>query len=241
MKLKNGKEVPEMMSLIDINDECTDEHADSGPLFSVLSQTSPGLFPNGGDDESVSRRRSNRRNDDGDATPDRRAFIKQDAVKPEKYNGNSNIKDYLNHFELIANWNGWNMDDKGMQLYLMLEGTAKKMVTSMPMKSRYNYRELVSKLRDTFDQDEAIVYQENFFHRQRMATEDLDDFAFDLEALGRRAFSEMCHTKNEAYHEMMVNRFIMGLNNKNIARAVHQDRPRNIIRGCQKCKACSAL
>ena len=59
------------------------------------------------------------------------------------YDGKSNWKDYLVHFELAAHANRWDKDTKAIKLACSLRGSAQALISDMGPDVRYNYDQLV--------------------------------------------------------------------------------------------------
>ena len=151
-------------------------------------------------------------------------------IDPETYDGRSDIDDYLDHFEQIADWNQWDDEEKAMQLCMSLRGPAKSVINALSRAERVSYVSVWHMLHQSFGhQNNVSVMQEKFWQRVRGHGESLTEFASDLELLGRSAFAGMVRRhENQAFETMLVNRFVAGIGNFELGRHVHLQRPTSL-------------
>ncbi len=119
-------------------------------------------------------------------TPSRR----RKQITPDKYDGKTiEWAEYLTHFNIIAQVNGWKTKDKAMYLAGSLTGQARRVVTTMAPGQYLNWAILVDKLAKAFDpphQEEA--HRARLRSRLRRKDETPQEFGYSLSALARRAY-----------------------------------------------------
>jgi hypothetical protein len=154
---------------------------------------------------------------------------KRRQLEPEKYDGKSSVDDYLDHFEQIADWNRWNDEEMAIQLAMSLRGSAKHAYKTLATNERRDYAMLCRFLHKSFGfLNEEMVSQDRFWQRVKGAKESIVDYAGDLTKLAGKAFRGMVTGENRAYNAMMVNKFIAGLVDEDMAKWVHKEHPRNL-------------
>jgi hypothetical protein len=63
-----------------------------------------------------------------------------------KYDGNTEVKDNLFQFEILANFNGWNEEERGMESATSLIGDAREVLSALPGTYQRNYGHLRTEL-----------------------------------------------------------------------------------------------
>ena len=122
-----------------------------------------------------------------------------------KYDGKSSWSDYLVQFEIAAQPNGWNENQKAMELPTNLEEMTRDVLSDVKPEHRLNFAVLVDKLMQRFEPDgQVIIYQsqlQNQKHRCNEAISELVQGPVLLTLLrhvtrilanGRAAFFESC-------------------------------------------------
>lgn len=154
--------------------------------------------------------------------------MRKQPKEPEKYNGKTNLDDYLTKFEEISHWNEWSLEEKGLQLGMSLTGSAMKAHIAMPDALRRNYHAIVQTLQDTFNPECELLYQEQFTLRKKLAGEDINEYANELKVLGRKAFKMMADIEGEAFNTMLINKFISGLDDRELSRWLYMAEPKTL-------------
>ena len=54
-------------------------------------------------------------------------------IQPETYNGKTSVDDFIEHFELISNWNQWTIEEQPLQLAMNLRGAAQSLFKTQPV------------------------------------------------------------------------------------------------------------
>ena len=76
---------------------------------------------------------------------------KRPKVMPDQFDGKSSWPDYLAHFEICSEINGWNFQQCTQYLSVSLRGTACQVMNNLPLHRPRDYRELVTALGRRFN------------------------------------------------------------------------------------------
>ncbi len=143
-------------------------------------------------------------------------------LEAEKYDGKTDLNDYLRHFEKISKWNEWTLAEKAMQLGMHLHEGAEKTFDSLPENEKNDYFKIVSCLRRNYGQmNQAFLYQEKFWQRKKLVTEGLVNYAQDIQDFSLKAFGDMVNIQSPGFNKMLVHRFVSGLGDEDSAKWVH--------------------
>lgn len=71
--------------------------------------------------------------------------------EPMRFNGKTDWNDYYSHLMAIAEWNGWNIEECGLQLALSLVDEAREVFSSLHPSERRNFHTLKRALQQRFD------------------------------------------------------------------------------------------
>ncbi|KAI4481719.1 hypothetical protein M0804_009240 [Polistes exclamans] len=113
------------------------------------------------------------------------------AVKPDTYDGDGNLGDFLSHFELVARANSWDKSAKALALATSLRGKARAVLQAFGDCEEFSFAALKSRLELRYGErlNQQKSYTE-FASRRQKAGEDLAVLAADLERLARFVYSE---------------------------------------------------
>ena len=93
-------------------------------------------------------------------------------VKPQLYDGLTNIDEYLTQFNIIAEINQWSCDTKALHLASCLMGNARSLHNELDSVHRRNFSSLVSALQRRFGTvNRAEVYRAQLKNRVRQRGE----------------------------------------------------------------------
>ena len=136
--------------------------------------------------------------------------IRQKQKFPNTFSGtDSDLQDYLIHFEIISKLNGWSEAEKGSYLALSLQGNAQQLLRDLPAEKVENYQSIVEILKRRFDPDEReILWRIEFRKRLKMQNESVTEYGFVLKRLANSAYPRMPHSAIEA---LTIDQFIDGL------------------------------
>ena len=148
-------------------------------------------------------------------------------IDPQKFSGrDTEWSDYINQFEMIAEWNNWSPRDKAMQLAMALQGEAQRLLTNLPRDVVGDYESLVSELNNRFGSSEIkTACRSEFRNRNKKPDETPVQYGYELRRLAARAFPDM---PSAVLDEWILDRFIAGLQNVELKRHVQFGHPRNL-------------
>ncbi len=117
----------------------------------------------------------------------------QRHMVPDKFDGKTmEWADYLVHFEIVSEVNGWQGRIKAMQLAGSLTGRARHVLSGLPGEEYSHWGRLTARLAQAFDpphQEEA--HRNALRMRCRRKEETPQEFGQDLELLSRRAYPQL--------------------------------------------------
>ena len=108
---------------------------------------------------------------------------------PQDYEGRSSWAAYHSQFEILAASQGWNEDDKAVQLITSLKGPALDVLNQLTAPQRASYTCVVDALERRYGhQHQEEVFRARFRGRVRARGETLQHLAQDIEQLVRQAY-----------------------------------------------------
>ena len=149
---------------------------------------------------------------------------KRKEKEPLKYNGKSDMGDYLGHFEATAHWNLWNYEEKGMQLACSLIEEARGILSMVPSQLAYDYNSLVDALKRKYSPDgRESQYAVELMNRVCRSNESVAQYGHALQRLAARAYP-----RTVIAEPVVIDMFIRGLPDLAIRRHVHSTRPKTL-------------
>ena len=105
-------------------------------------------------------------------------------IKPPCFDGSSPLSVLKFQFETVARRNGWNDDEKALELILVLKGAAAGILETIPTSLRNNYNQLMVALQRKFgDEHKRELFRTELRCREQKANEPLQAFAMEVERL----------------------------------------------------------
>ncbi|KAI4499693.1 hypothetical protein M0802_005263 [Mischocyttarus mexicanus] len=113
------------------------------------------------------------------------------VVKPDTFDGEGNLGDFLSHVVLVARANSWDESVRALALETSLRGEARAVLQAFGDREEFSFAALKSKLELRYGQrlNQQKSYTE-FANRRQKAGENLAVLAADLECLARFVYSE---------------------------------------------------
>ena len=109
--------------------------------------------------------------------------------RPQEFDGRVSLEAYMAQFELLAQVQAWDEQEKAVQLAASLKGPAVEVLGQLNPTQRGSYATLVSALERRYGhQHQAEAYRARFRSRVRARGETLQMLAQDLEHLVRKAY-----------------------------------------------------
>ena len=148
--------------------------------------------------------------------------------EPDKFDGErTEWSDYIQHFETVAEWNGWSYEEKGMQLAMSLQGQAQRVLGDVAhYGGTEDYECLLHELSRRFNPVEReTTYRIEFRNRVRKANESVMEFGYTLRRLAVRAFPNIPHDCQEQW---VLDQFVLGLDRPELKKHVQFGHPRTL-------------
>ena len=148
---------------------------------------------------------------------------KRPKVMQDHYDGKTSWLDYLAHFEICSDINGWSRQQRTQYLSVSLRGMACQVMCSMLAAKRYDYVELVAALGRRFNpQNQNELFRVQLRNRTRKPSETLPELGQDLKNLVYRAYPT---ATTELLDTLGKDHFIDAINDEDIRWRVYQSKP----------------
>ena len=144
----------------------------------------------------------------------------------EKYDGTIDWADYLKQFEMVDTWNGWSEEEKAAQFSMSLNARWAWADSFSDAHTIMSYGTQVKALSQRFkpiEHEEA--YKAEFRRRSRGKDETFLEFGHGIRRLAIWAFPKI---NFEAWEEMVVDQFLLGLSEAEMRRHVSLAYPGNV-------------
>ena len=136
------------------------------------------------------------------------------------------LKDWLHHFDIVAELNGWTEAEKGAHLASSLRGNAMQILDELPPGERKDYAKVVGALRRRFDPEQRESLKKiEFRNRTMRRNESVTDYGYALSRLAKGAFPKHDYSARD---DVVIEQFITGLYNDEIKKHVQYGRPKNL-------------
>ena len=143
--------------------------------------------------------------------------------RPGTYSGDSLWESYYAQFEITAELNGWNEQQKAAYLATSLTGQALNVLGNLPADRRQNYKELVAALETRYSSTHRTeLARVRFKHRVKQKDESWAAMVEDLERLGRLAYP---HAPGNLQNVLSRDQFVDALPDPDMRLRVKQERP----------------
>ena len=110
-------------------------------------------------------------------------------VRPQLYDGLSDIDEYLTQFNIVAQINQWGSNIKALHLASCLTGNARSLLSELDLEHQQNFSFLVSALQCRFGTvNRAEVYRAQLKNRVRQKGESIPELAQNVRKLTRQAY-----------------------------------------------------
>lgn len=152
--------------------------------------------------------------------------VAKPIIVPGKYDGQTDLGEYLSHFDLCIRANGWEAPQAGMFLGLSLTGVARRLLTGLEPATEAGYWELRAALERRFQPPNQVeMYKALVRNRERRKEEPLQSFAEDVLRLTRLAYPVADAGTTDS---MARDRFVEGLRDKKLRHWIFQSKPRSL-------------
>ena len=148
-------------------------------------------------------------------------------VKPQSYDGSEDLSEFITHFNLVAEINGWNYGLKSLQLASCLTGDARALLTDLDRRTQRDYRELVEALNHRFGtENRAEIFKSQLKMRVRGKNETIPELAQSVRKLTKRAYPDASAGMLEV---LALDHFIDAINETEIRMRLREVGPKNIL------------
>ena len=152
--------------------------------------------------------------------------IVQKPKKPATYSGKTGWREYLIHFEVVAEFNKWDDRTKAFELALSLRDDTQVTLSYLKPQERKNFKSIVTALTSRFEPEvQSELFRSELKSRFRKKDEPLTEFAQDIKRLVRLAYP---NTDVDVRATLGRNAFEDSLGDPDMEWAVHQGKPKSI-------------
>ena len=153
---------------------------------------------------------------------------------PSKYDGRSDLSDYLYHFAKIAKRNDWTYEDCGLELATSLIGEAREILSCAPIEYEDDYDSLVGALSTRFDPEgKESKYSAELMQRTCQPKEEVAAYGHQLQRLVRKAYP-----LNNLPDRVLIDLFIRGLPTEEMKRHVSSFEPPTFAEAVRRATLC---
>ena len=154
--------------------------------------------------------------------------------EPSKYDGKTDLADYLFHFSKVAKRNGWDYANCGIELATCLMGEAREVLSCLPIEIEDDYNTLVNALSTRFDPEgKESKYSADLMERTCLPREDVATYGHQLKRLARKAYPS-----NDLPERVLIDLFIRGLPSEEMKRHVSSFEPASYAEAIRRATLC---
>lgn len=149
-------------------------------------------------------------------------------VSPDIYEGRGSLEEYLTHFEMVAEINGWNEDDMARYLAVSLRGEALQAVRCLPADVRRDYDLLKGALLKRFaPSNRSEIHRTQLGARRRKEGETLPKLAYNIRHLVASAYPEL-DGMGEMFERLCKSHFLDALDSSEMRSSIYYRHPRTL-------------
>eukprot|EP00105_Crassostrea_gigas_P002276 XP_011414744.1 PREDICTED: uncharacterized protein LOC105319047 [Crassostrea gigas] len=147
-------------------------------------------------------------------------------IKSPTFDGSFDIHEFFIQFEQVAKWNGWSKIECASQLIMSLRGSARHVLSEIPLTKSDNYDVLKTICKNYFNPGENVkAYQVEFKTACRQNGETVEDFGYALKRLALKSYPHIPYKYLEPH---IVDQFIFGLGDIDLQKHVQFKHPSTI-------------
>ena len=152
------------------------------------------------------------------------AGVRKPIIVPGKYDGATDLGEYLSHFDLCIRANGWAAAQAGMFLGLSLTGVARRLLTDVEPATEEGYWTLRAALERRFQPPNQVeMYKALLRARKRRKDEPLQSFGEDVLRLTRLSYPVADAGTTDS---MARDHFLDGLKEQKLRHFIFQSKPK---------------
>ena len=127
--------------------------------------------------------------------------------EPSRFNGKSDLKDFLDHFKAVSKWNDWGFKEMGLQLAICLCDEAREVLSTLSSEQKHDFDHLVDALTRRFCPDgRESQFSVQLMTRVCQQGEDVTSYGHAIRRLATKAYPGLALDER-----MLVDMFIKGL------------------------------
>ena len=153
-------------------------------------------------------------------------YSNKSTLKPEKYDGKANWRDYRAQFEIVARVNDWSERTKASHLASSLRGPALEVLGDLPVEERDDFPLLIAALERRFgNKNQAELHKVQLKARVKSKNESYPEMAQAIRRLTREAYPRT----DAATHEVLaLDAFVDGISDDAIRDKVSDRKPADL-------------
>ena len=153
-------------------------------------------------------------------------MMKQKPKEPQTYDGTSDFKDYILHFEQVAIWNKWSDIEKAQQLVMCLRGQAQNILSDLTLGQMNKYSEVRAAVERRFDPPgRETAYKCELRDKRLHQSESISQYGYSIHRLVTLAYPEMPRDARDVF---AIDHFIHGLRSNDMKKHVHFSHPKTL-------------
>ena len=144
-------------------------------------------------------------------------------VMPGSYDGSKSLMEYLSHFTLVTQVNGWTSQEAALYLGVSLSGPARRLLSGVDLGAADGLERLIAALERRFQpRDQEAIYRAQLKARRQQKGESISQLSDAVEQLVRQAYPL---ADSGTLDELSRDYFTAALASNDHRQWVHQSRP----------------
>ena len=159
-------------------------------------------------------------------------MMERKPKEPQTYDGTSDFKDYILHFEQVAIWNKWIDIEKAQQLAMCLRGQAQNILSDLTLGQMNKYSEVRAAVERRLDPPgREAAYKRELRDKRLHQSESISQYGYSIRRLVRLAYPEMPRDARDVF---ATDHFIHGLSSYDMKKHVHFNHPKTLDEASQQ-------
>ena len=153
-------------------------------------------------------------------------MMERKPKEPQTYDGTSDFKDYILHFEQVAIWNKWSDIEKAQQLVMCLRGQAQTILSDLTLEQMNKYSDVRAAFERRFDPPgRETAYKSELRDKRLHQSESISQYGYSIRRLVTLAYPEMPRDARDVF---ATDHFIHGLSSNDMKKHVHLNHPKTL-------------
>ena len=147
-------------------------------------------------------------------------------LKPQQYDGGKPLREYLQHFKVVASLNKWSDTVKGLYLAASLTGPAQRILNRVDVYAPGGYNQLLVALQERYaPHHQEELYRANLKNRRQGREESLRILAEEVEIAVEKAYP---YSDRATVEQLTTEHFLTAVWDRRVRQWVHLRGPRNL-------------